>query len=241
MYAFEAKVSHQSEWCPGHRGRPGRSTTLRRCSGASGAPCYFPVIQSRSPGPSRYHQGPPSTEVHSVTTDVRIRSEARCVVSRSGVRGVGGIRGGPRRYGNNPGHREPLVISLLFHPGALDHRAIIRDLLLRRCIRRRLTYAFEARCGVGRSGIGSGVSEGPRQYGDAPGCQETLVICILFDPRALDHRAIVGNPFNKGVPGVWGSTMIQQCSRTSGASCYLPIIPSLPLALIALPSTLVSS
>jgi len=74
-------------------------------------------------------------EVHSVTTDVRVRGEVRRRSEWHRIRGVGGVRGGPRRYGNNPGHREPLVISLLFHPGTPDHRAIIRDLLLRRCIR----------------------------------------------------------------------------------------------------------
>jgi len=84
-------------------------------------------------------------EVHSVTTDVRVRGEVRCRSEWHRIRGIGGIRGGPRRYGDALGHWEPLVLSLLFDPGAPDHRAIIRDLLLRRCIRCRLTYAFQAK------------------------------------------------------------------------------------------------
>jgi len=50
----------------------------------------------------------------------------------------------------------------------------------------------------------SGHPGGPQHYGDALGHQEALVISLLFDPRALDHRAIIGDPF-----------FLQRCSYIS--------------------------
>jgi len=139
-YASEARRGASSVRVasdPGHRGCPGRSTMLRQRSGALEAPCYFPVIRSWSPGPSSYHPGPPSTEVHSVMTDVRVRGEVRRWSEWHRIWGIRGIRGGPRRYSNALGHQEPLVISLLFDPGAPDHQDIVGDLPRRRCVARR--------------------------------------------------------------------------------------------------------
>jgi len=71
-------------------GRPGASTTISRCSGASGASRYSPVIQSQRSGPSQVWtiallSATLWTEVHSVATDVRVDSEGASSV----VSGVG--------------------------------------------------------------------------------------------------------------------------------------------------------
>jgi len=78
-----------------------------------------------------------------VTTDVRIRGEVRHQSEWLQIRGVEGILGGPRHYGNAPGHQEPLVIPLLFDPGALDHRVIVRDQ-----VRARLELRMRMRMGM---------------------------------------------------------------------------------------------
>jgi len=162
-----------------------------------------------------------------------------------------GASGAPRCFGDAPEHWEPLVIPLLFDPGALDHCAIVGDPLLQRVHSVTTDVRVEGRCVVGRRGVGSGALGGPGIH-DASAMLQSTGSPLLFPCYSIPElRTIVlssGTPFYRGgfgvcqrltyasrqgalsfgdcVRGIRGSTMLWQHSGALGATCYFPVIRS---------------